>query len=148
MGSVHIARSQEYSELFFFPSCLSVAFKYERSPEEAADERLINEAAADVYFTRNRCVALSRAPLNARFSPLDPCGIIFLLNARVLNAPRQCKIYAAASDSVRAFSLPFSVGSLRSGNYYRAGSGECPSENPRPHQTCLEISLAAQWSAP
>lgn len=104
-GNVHsrwgvsiLHEARRYSELFFFPICFSVAFKYERSSEEAADERLINEVAfPDVYFTRNRRVALSRISLNARFSALDHADHISL-KCRVFNAVRQCKIYAAASD--------------------------------------------------
>lgn len=57
----------------------------------------------DVYFTQNRRVALSRAPINIRFSLLDHADHISLKCCSVLNTPRQCKIYA--SDPVRVFSL-------------------------------------------
>lgn len=41
---------EQYSGLFFFPVCLSAAFKYERSSIEAAHERLINGAVFRCLF--------------------------------------------------------------------------------------------------
>ena len=95
------------------------------------------EPCSDVYFTWNHRVVFSLAPLNVRFPPSNHADHISL-KCSVLNVPRQCKIYAAPSDSIRvlSLSLSLSLGSFYFSNY-RLAPENVPVKIPRSRQTCL-----------
>lgn len=68
---------EQYAGLFFFPVCLSAAFKYERSPIEAAHGRLINGAVFRCLFYAKPPRCILAGSIERSILALGPCGSYF-----------------------------------------------------------------------
>jgi len=104
------------------------------------------EPCSDVYFTWNHRVVFSLAPLNVRFPPSNHADHISL-KCSVLNVPRQCKIYAAPSDSIRVLSLSLSLSLSALSTSAITGWPRRMSQWKSLVLVRLALGTTAQWSA-